>query len=58
MQCKVYVDAAYPIMSHIDGRFGGANLNPAQKAYNRSVSKVRICVEWMFGKVVKEFVLN
>ena len=55
MQCKVYGDAAYTIMSHIDRGFRGANLNPVQKAYNRSLSKVRICVEWMFGKVVKEF---
>ena len=50
VQCKVYGDAAYPIMSHIDRGFKGANLTPTQKAYNRSLSKVRICVEWMFGK--------
>ena len=55
VQCKVYGDAAYPIVSHIDRGFKGANLTPTQKAYNRSLSKVRICVEWMFGKVVEEF---
>ena len=55
VQCKVYGDAAYPIMSHIDRGFKGANLTPTQKAYNRSLSKVRIREEWMFGKVVEEF---
>ena len=28
VQCKVYGDAAYPIMSHIDRGFKGANLTP------------------------------
>lgn len=55
VQCKVYGDAAYPIMSHIDRGFRGANLTPAQRAYNKNMSQVRICVEWMFGKVSKEF---
>lgn len=54
-QCKIYGDAAYPIMSHIDRGFRGANLTPAQKAYNRNLSQVRVCVEWMFGKVAQEF---
>ena len=54
VQCKVYGDAAYPIMSHIDRGFKGANLTDAEKAYNMNLPQVRICVEWMFGKVAKE----
>ena len=42
-------------MSHIDRGFKGANLTDAEKAYNMNLSQVRICVEWMFGKVAKEF---
>ncbi|CAN0461944.1 unnamed protein product, partial [Scytosiphon promiscuus] len=53
VQCKVYGDAAYPILSHIDRGFKGVNLTPAQKEYHRNLSQVRICVEWMFGKVVQ-----
>ena len=55
VQCKVYGDAVYPIMSHIDRGCRGANLTPAQRACNKNMSQVRICVEWMFGKVSKEF---
>ena len=42
VQCKVYGDAGYPIMSHIDRRFRGANLTPAQRAYNKKMPAVRI----------------
>lgn len=52
---KVYGDAAYPILSHVDRGFRGANLSQAQRAYNRALSRVRISVEWQFGKVVQMF---
>ncbi|CAN0376045.1 unnamed protein product, partial [Hapterophycus canaliculatus] len=48
-------DAAYPILSHIDQGFRGANLTDAQKVYNTALSSVRITVEWQFGKVVNIF---
>ena len=38
-------------MLHIDRGFRGAGLTAAQRAYNRTVSKVRVCVEWQFRKV-------
>ena len=53
VQRKVYGDAAYPIMSHIDRGFRGANLTPAQRAYNKNMSQVRICVEWMLREGVQ-----
>lgn len=51
-QCKVYGDAAYPILSHISRGFRGANLTPQQSADNTAMSKARICVDWGFGKVL------
>lgn len=54
-QGKAYGDAAYPILSHVDRGFRGANLTDAQKAYNTALSSVRITVEWQFGKVVNVF---
>ena len=55
IQYKVYGDAAYPITSHVDRGFRGANLTASQRAYNRELSRVRVCVEWMFGKIVSEY---
>lgn len=54
-QGKVYGDAAYPILSHIDRGFRGANLTAAQRAYNKDLSRVRISVDWQFGKMVQIF---
>ncbi|CAN0412527.1 unnamed protein product [Laminaria digitata] len=54
-QGKVYGDAAYPVLSHVDRGFRGANLTAAQKAYNKELSRVRISVEWQFGKIVQIF---
>lgn len=54
-QGKVYGDAAYAVMSHIDRGYRGANLTNAQKAYNTELSRVRISVEWQFGKIVPLF---
>ena len=54
IQYKVYGDAAYPTTSHADRGFRGANLTAAQRAYNRALSRVRVCVGWMFGKIVSE----
>ena len=52
IQYKVYGDAAYPIMSHVTRGFLGANLNDAQKMYNKRLASVRVSVEWTFGKIV------
>lgn len=55
VQYKAYGDAAYPILSHVDRGFRGVDLTPAQKAYNRHLSGVRVTVEWSFGLVVGLF---
>ncbi|CAN0570154.1 unnamed protein product [Laminaria digitata] len=54
-QGKVYGEAAYPVLSHVDRGFRGANLTAAQRAYNKESSRVRISVEWQFGKIVQIF---
>ncbi|CAM9982781.1 unnamed protein product [Discosporangium mesarthrocarpum] len=36
IQYKVYGDAAYPVLSHVDPVFRGANLTPAQKEYQQA----------------------
>lgn len=54
-QGKVYGDAAYPILAHIDRGFRGANITDAQRTYNTELSRVRISVEWQFGKITSTF---
>lgn len=54
-QGRVYGDAAYPMLSHVDRGFRGANLTDAQKAYNMALSTVRISVEWQFGVITSIF---
>ncbi|CAM9605537.1 unnamed protein product [Discosporangium mesarthrocarpum] len=59
---KVYGDAAYPVLSHVDRGFRGANLTPAQREYNKHMSlsgcqlsggSARLCrksLSWTFRK--------
>ncbi|CAM9415612.1 unnamed protein product, partial [Hapterophycus canaliculatus] len=54
-QMKVHGDAAYPLLSHVRRGFRGSNLTDGENALNQANSKMRICVEWGFGKVVNLF---
>ena len=51
----VYGDPAYPLRPQLQGPFRGARLTNIQKAWNKSMSEVRISVEWIFGDVVNYF---
>ena len=51
----IYGDAAYPVTQHVQGPFKGANLTEPQKAFNTSMSRVRIAVEWPFGGISTYF---
>ena len=51
----IYGDPAYPISLHVQGPFRGAQLNNAQKDFNRSMSSVRVTVEWPFGGIANYF---
>lgn len=53
-QGRIYGDAAYPLQAHIYRGYIG-NLTPAQKKYNQELSRVRVCVEWVFGQIIDLF---
>ena len=54
----IYGDPAYPHRIHLQSPYKGVNLTGAQKQFNRSMSAVRVCVEWPFGEIVKYFAFN
>ena len=49
----LYGDPAYPLRVHLQGPFKGANLAPPQE--ERSMSQVRVSVEWVFGDIANYF---
>lgn len=50
-----YGDPAYPLRVHLQGPFRNANLTPQMVAFNKSMSEVRVSVEWMFGDIATYF---
>ena len=51
----IYGDPAYTVRTQLQGPFGGANLTANQKAWNESMSRVRVSVEWLFGDIKNYF---
>ena len=51
----IYGDPAYPLRPHLQAPFRGAVLTPDQHAWNKSMSVVRVSVEWVFGDVINYF---
>ena len=51
----IYGDPAYGITRNIIAPFRGAQLTPQQHDFNKSMSKVRVSVEWTFGKITQYF---
>ncbi|XP_028410552.1 uncharacterized protein LOC114533250 [Dendronephthya gigantea] len=51
----IYGDPAYPLRVHLQAPFRGAVMTPAMEEFNRSMSTVRVSVEWAFGEVVRSF---
>lgn len=51
----IYGDPAYPLRPHLQAPFKGANVTPLQKEWNKSMSQVRVSVEWIFGDIVTFF---
>ena len=45
----IYGDPALPPLASTSSPFKGARLTPVEDEWNKSMSKVRIQVEWMFG---------
>jgi hypothetical protein len=51
----IYGDPAYGLSANILAPFRGANLSRQQRDFNKSMSQVRISVEWAFGKICQYF---
>src|SRR5579863_7953614 len=51
----LYGDPAYPLRPQLISPYKGANMTPAQAAFNIAMSRVRQSVEWEFGKVASLF---
>jgi hypothetical protein len=51
----LYGDPAYPLRPHLLAPYRGAMVTRDQQSFNKSMSKVRVSVEWTFGKVVQYF---
>ena len=51
----IYGDPAYPLRLHLQAPFREVQLTPEMVAYNKSMSRVRVAVEWIFGDIVNYF---
>lgn len=51
-QMAIYGDTAYGTQAHCQTCFKGSMLTPVQEEFNTIMSKLRICVEWGFAKIV------
>lgn len=52
----VYGDPAYPLRVHLQAPFRqGVRFTPQMCAYNKSMSEVRVSVEWLFGDIANYF---
>ena len=50
----IYGDPAYPLRVHLQAPFRHGNIQDMQN-FNRSMSQVRVSVEWLFGDIVNYF---
>ena len=48
----LYGDPAYPLRIHLQAPYKDAVLTPQQQAFNTSMSKVRLSVEWLFKDIL------
>ena len=51
----LYGDPAYPLRVHLQAPFREDPTTPEMMAFNRSMSTVRVSVEWIFGDIVNYF---
>lgn len=52
---QIYGDPAYPITEYLLSPFAGAAIGGDEQHWNRTMSKVRIIVEWYFKEVLQMF---
>ncbi|XP_028403364.1 uncharacterized protein LOC114526065 [Dendronephthya gigantea] len=51
----IYGDPAYPLRVNLQAPFRNVLMTPAMQEFNRSMSAVRVTVEWAFGEVIRSF---
>ena len=51
----IYGDPAYALRWFLQGPLRGAQITSDQNEFNKSMSKVRILVEWLFGNAIENF---
>ena len=51
----LYGDPAYGVSQNVISAFRGPQLTPAEIEFNKSMSSVRVSVEWTFGKITQLF---
>lgn len=51
----IYGDPAYPLRVHLQAPFRGAVLTADMQDFNKSMSSIRVSVEWLFGYIVNRF---
>ena len=51
----IYGDPAYPLRRQLQAPFKGPRLTAQQTEFNKSMSKVRVSVEWVFRDIVNFF---
>ena len=51
----LYGDPAYGVSQNVISPFRGQQLTQAEEDFNKSMSAVRISVEWTFGKIIQQF---
>ena len=51
----IFGDPAYPLRLHLQAPFRNVALTPRMVAYNKSMSTVRVAVEWLFGDILNYF---
>ena len=52
---RIFGDPANPLRIHFQAPFHEANLTQAMQDFNKSVSLVRVSVEWLFGDIANYF---
>ena len=51
----IYGDPAYPFSVHLREPFNGAKMTDDEKYHNKSMSKIRVSMEWVFGDIINYF---
>ena len=51
----IYGDPAYPPRVQLHAPFRNVELTPQMLEFNRSMSAVRVSVEWLFGDIINYF---